>query len=88
MGFGGHRGWAEVHDRLEERRGRRGQTSPRAERGNETRKAVIAHRSVEFCETIPIDLADESKKSLYGRETDRDLLNADLRSASTCRCVA
>ena len=46
------------------------------ERGNETGKVVIAHGSVEFCEVIPIGLADESKESLYGRETDRDLRRA------------
>ena len=60
--------------------GRRGQTSPGKERGNEIGKVVIAHESVEFCEATPIDLADESKESLYGRETDRDLRNTDLRS--------
>ena len=69
----------DVYGRVEERRGRHGQTSPE-ERGNETGKVVIAHASVEFCEATPIGLADESKKSLYGRETDRDLRNADLRS--------
>ena len=42
---------------------------------------VIAHGSVEFCKATSFDLVDESKESLYGRETDRD-----LRSA--CRCVA
>ena len=89
MGWGGHGGWAEVHGRVEKRRGRRGQTSPGEERGNETGKVVIAHgRRVEFCEATPIGLVDESKESLYGRETDRDLRNADLRSAQTCRCVA
>ena len=35
---------------------------------------------IEFCEATPFGLVDESKESLYGRETDRD-----LRSA--CRCV-
>ena len=40
--------------------GRRGQTSPGEERGNETGKVVIAHLSVEFCEATPIGLADES----------------------------
>ena len=65
---------------MEKRRGRRGQTSPGTERGNETGEVVIAHGSVEFCEAIPIGLADETKESLYGRETDRDLRNADLRS--------
>ena len=40
-----------------------------------------ATRLVEFCEGTPIGLVDESKVSLYGRETDQD-----LRSA--CRCVA
>ena len=64
-----------------EKRGRRGQTSPGEERGNETGKVVIAHGSVEFCEATPIGLANESKKSLHGREADRDLRNADLRSA-------
>ena len=42
-------------------------------------KVVIAHESsVEFCEATPIGLVDtnESKKSLYGRETDRDLRSA------------
>ena len=66
---------------MEKIRGRRGgQTSPGEERGNETGKVAIAHGSVEFCEATPIGLADESKESLYGRETDRDLRNADLRS--------
>ena len=61
---------------MEERRGRRGQTSPGEERDNETGKMVIAHGSVEFCEATPIGLADESKEYLYGRKTDRDLLSA------------
>ena len=61
----------------------RGDTSPAEERGNETGKVVVAHGRVEFCEATPNGLADESKESLYGRETDRD-----LRSASACRCVA
>ena len=39
-------------------------------------KIAIAHGSVEFCEATPIGLADKSKKSLYGRETDRDLRSA------------
>ena len=47
----------------------------------ETGKVVIAHESVEVCEVTPIGLADESKEPLYGRETDRDLRNADLPSA-------
>ena len=51
------------------------------EKGNETGQVVIAHGSVEFCEATPIGLDDESKGSLYGRDTDRDLRNADLRSA-------
>ena len=50
-------------------------------RGNETGKVAIAHGSLEFCEATPIGLADESQESLYGRETDRDLRSADLRSA-------
>ena len=45
-------------------------------RSNETGKAVIAHGSVEFCEATPIGLADKSKESLYGRETDQDLRSA------------
>ena len=44
---------------------------------------VIAHGNVEFCEAAPIGLVDESKESLYGRKTDRD-----LRSAWACKCVA
>ena len=75
---GGRR--VEVHGRVEKVRGRRGQTSPGEERGNEIGKVGIAHGSVEFCEATPNGLADESKESLYGRETDRDLRNADLRS--------
>ena len=35
-------------------------------------KFVIAHGSVEFCKATPIGLADESRESLYGRETDRN----------------
>ena len=50
----------EVHGRVEGRRGRRGQTSPGEERGNETGKVAIAHGSVEFCEATPIGLADDS----------------------------
>ena len=49
-----------VPGRVEGRRGRRGQTSPGEERGNETGKVAIAHGSVEFCEATPIGLADES----------------------------
>ena len=44
----------------EEERGRRGQTSPGEERGNENGKVAIAYGSVEFCEATPIGLADES----------------------------
>ena len=55
---------------MEEIIGRRGQISPGEERGNETGKVAIAHGSVELCEATPIGLADESKESLYGRETD------------------
>ena len=40
------------------------------------KEAVIAHGSIEFCEATPIGLADESKESLYGRETGRDLRSA------------
>ena len=65
---------------MEKRRGRGGQTPPGEEIGNEIGKVVIAHGSVEFCDATPIGVADESKESLYGRETDRDLRNADLRS--------
>ena len=43
------------------------------ERGNETGEVVIEQGSVEFCEATPTGLADESKESLYGCETDRDL---------------
>ena len=49
-----------------------GRHRPREERGNETGKFVIAKGSAEFCEATSIGLADESKGSLYGRETDRD----------------
>ena len=66
----------EVHGRVEEKRGRRGWTSPGEERSNEIGKLVIAHGSVEFCEATPFYLVGESKKSLYGRETDRDLHSA------------
>ena len=52
----------------------------REEGSNETGKVVIEHGSVGFCEATPFDLVYESKESLYGRETDRD-----LRSA--CRCL-
>ena len=48
---------------------------PEASR-NETGKVVIAHGGVESCEATPIGLADESKDSLYVRETDRDLRSA------------
>ena len=68
-------GRGRVHGRVEERRGRRGETSSGEERGNETGKVVTAHgNSLEFGEATPIGLADESKESLYayGRETDRD----------------
>ena len=54
----------EVHGRVEEIRGRRGQASPGEERDNETGKVVIPHGSVEFFEAIPIGLANESKEPL------------------------
>ena len=44
--------------------------------GKESRKVVIARESVEFSEATPIGLADDSKGSFYGRETDRDLRSA------------
>ena len=60
--------------RGEKRRKTRPDIARRRERGDDTGKVVIAHgSSVEFCEATPIGLADESKESLYGRETDRDL---------------
>ena len=46
---------------MEERRDRRGYTSPREERSNETGKLVTADGSVEFCEATPIRLVDEPK---------------------------
>ena len=67
---------------MKKRRGRRGQTSPGEERGNETGKVFIVHGRVEFYEATPMGLADESKESLYGRETGRDLRNAELRSVT------
>ena len=66
---------------MEERRGRHGWTSSGEEISNEAGKLIIADGSVEFCETTPIGVVDKPKKSLYGRETDRDLCSA-------CRCVA
>ena len=50
-----------------------------ARRRQEKRKATLGGKCyivggrVEFCEATPIDLADESKESLYGCETNRDL---------------
>ena len=41
-------GWAEDYGRVKERRGRRGLTSPREDRGNKTEKVFIAHGSVEI----------------------------------------
>ena len=61
---------------MEKRRGRRGQISPAEARGNETGKVFIINGRVEFCEATPMGLADESKESLYGRETGRDLRSA------------
>ena len=61
---------------MEERKGRRDQSSPGEEIGNETGKVTIAHGSVDFCEATPIGQADESRESLYGCETDRDLCSA------------
>ena len=53
---------------MEGRRGRRGQTSPGEERGNETTgKVAIAHGSVEYCEATPIGLADESYEAFFLR---------------------
>ena len=66
----------EVYVRVEERRGRRGYTSPGEATSNETGKVVIAHGSVNFCEATPIGQVDEPR-----RETDRDL-------RSVCRCGA
>ena len=45
-------------------------------RRNETGKVVMAYESVELYEAPPIGLDDESKESLYGCETDRDLRSA------------
>ena len=39
-------------------------------------KVAIAHGSVDVYEVTPFDLVDESKESLFGRETDRDLRSA------------
>ena len=39
-------------------------------------EVLIAHGSVDFCELMPIGLVDESKESMYERETDRDLCSA------------
>ena len=67
---------------MEKRRVRRGQTSPGEERGNEIGKVFIVHERVEeVCEATTMGLADESKESLYGRETGRDLRSAEPRSA-------
>ena len=70
----------EIHGSGKEKSKRRGKTSPGEERSNGTGKVVIAHESVEFCEVTPVGLVDESKDSLYGRETVRDLHSA-------CSCV-
>ena len=66
----------EVHGRVKERRGSRGETLLGEERDRETGKVVIAHGSVEPCEATPIGAADASKESLRRRETDRDLRSA------------
>ena len=66
---------------MEEIRVRRGHTSPGDERSNEAGKLVIAHGSLAFFKATLFDLVDEPKKSLYGREIDRDLRRS-------CRCVA
>ena len=66
--------------RKEEVDAARHQTPSGEERSKETGKVVIAHGSVELREATPFGLADKSKESLYGSETDQD-----LRSA--CRCV-
>ena len=55
-----------------------GLTLPGEEGSNETGKLIIAHRSVEFCEATPFNLVDESKESLYVRETARDLCVAPV----------
>ena len=54
----------------------------RQEKREATRlEKLLSHNgSLEFCEATPIGLADESRESLDGREADRDLRNADLRS--------
>ncbi|CAN0468548.1 unnamed protein product, partial [Ascophyllum nodosum] len=49
-------GWRFMAALTEERKGRRGQTSPGEERSNETGKLVIADGGVEFCEATPIGL--------------------------------
>ena len=54
-------------------------------RGNEIRQVIIAHGSVEFCEATPIGLIEESKESLYGRETDRDLRSAGGGGGVRCQ---
>ena len=58
---------------MEKRRGRRGQTSPGEERGNEIGKVVVAQGSVKYYEAIPIGLVNESKESC-----------TDARRTETC----
>ena len=48
----------------------------RRERQRDWESCYRTRKSVEFCEATPIGLADESKESLYGRKTDRDLLRS------------
>ena len=54
------KGGGRFMDAWREKKGRRGETSPGEERGNETGKVAIAHGSVEFCEATLIGLDDES----------------------------
>ena len=57
---------------MEERRSRRGKTSPGEERSNETGKFVIADGSVEFCEATPIGLVPSQRaEDILVRTRDR-----------------
>ena len=68
----------EVHGRVEEIRGTRLDIARRSERQRDWESCYCTRKRKNL--RTPIGLTDESKESLHGRETDRDL-------RSVCRCV-
>ena len=82
VGWGGHGGWAEVHGRVEERRGNAARLR-QEKRVNVTGKVVIVHDSVEPAKWHQLLLVNESKESY----TDAKQTESCVSPRHACRCV-